>query len=262
MRGSKRIGRRSLERRLHALVTGFLIVAGTQVTHAVENEYRSDEFGYSLTMPDGWVQMPDDIVQEFTRAMVKPGSTIYFDAGFQPVAVPRWFTYPYVLVQIVQYSDYGMSRQPTESEARILVERMANTDLDEALEKVTSDEFKNLNVGSVIGKAFYDKATHRFEYPVNIEVSTVGKIRGACTGYVGQNAMIQVFFYALDSDWKEQQETQITIAKSFALDAAAAYDPSMNSIFGEGILGGAIRGALFGGIGGLAVYLFRRKKSA
>jgi|GEM_PF-994305 len=223
--------------------------------------YRSDSNGYSLTIPDGWVRIPDDILRNTVKKMLKPDQALLYDAGFQPPTAPHWFAYPYVLVQIIRYADFGLDRQPSEEEAAKFVEKIANFDLRKGFRDAISDDFQNLMHSGEAGESFYDKTSHRFGFPLMLELKNVGKVRGLCAGYVGKGVIVQLLFYAKQDDWKRYQKTWTTLADSLTLDPEAAYDPSLNSIFGTGVGAGVVRGALAGCLGGLAVYLFRKKKT-
>src|SRR4051812_14614858 len=72
---------------------------------------------YDLVLPDGWVKIPQDVVQR-TMQQVGAGASsnvrYNFDGGFQLKGKP-WFTYPYILVQTIPYP-----KEPSESEMRSL----------------------------------------------------------------------------------------------------------------------------------------------
>src|SRR5881394_543557 len=79
---------------------------------------------YDLALPDGWVQIPQDVVTRTMQQVSAGGSgavPFHFDAGFQQKDQP-WFTYPYVLVQTVPYP-----KEPSEAEMRGIIKQVSGS---------------------------------------------------------------------------------------------------------------------------------------
>ncbi len=57
--------------------------------------------GFSISLPDGWVEIPRDIIDVFEKEIFVPNvPKQHYDYGFQLEASQHWFEYPYILVQI------------------------------------------------------------------------------------------------------------------------------------------------------------------
>src|SRR6266566_2382463 len=80
---------------------------------------------YDLVLPDGWVQIPQDVIQRTMQQVSSGGSGggFKFDAGFQ-LKGQTWFAYPYVLVQTIAYP-----KEPSEAEMRSLITQIAGSQL-------------------------------------------------------------------------------------------------------------------------------------
>ena len=91
-----------------------------------KKQFHSESNGYSITIPDGWIKIPDEIVAErFNQtfsAKVKP--SFGYEMVFQQSASGQWFEYPYLLVQVMIYSDIGLNRQMHQSEFTIFVKNL------------------------------------------------------------------------------------------------------------------------------------------
>jgi len=64
--------------------------------------FETDD-GFSITLPDGWVQIPGSVLQSFAAKVdeLSPDTPRQvYDYGYQMDGDGRWLTYPYILVQV------------------------------------------------------------------------------------------------------------------------------------------------------------------
>ena len=64
------------------------------------------------------------------------GAHIEYDAAFQRDESADWFTYPYLIVQVIQYENVGMKRQLYVSEFADLAKALTNLDLEEETDRL------------------------------------------------------------------------------------------------------------------------------
>ncbi len=106
---------------------------------------------FSITIPDGWVEIPKDVIDEYeeeTAKLVPNMPAQHYDYGFQLGSSANWLDYPYVLVQLK-----NTGRIP-ESQLEKLEGYSAQESLDKhkkALSSIMSD--------IEAGKMIYDKQT-------------------------------------------------------------------------------------------------------
>jgi len=58
---------------------------------------------FSITLPDGWVRMPDDVLISYAETMAENSvdeEAPFYDYGFQLNSSDGWLTYPCVMVQV------------------------------------------------------------------------------------------------------------------------------------------------------------------
>lgn len=75
-------------------------IAAIAVTVCGETFETDDEF--SITLPDGWVQIPGSVLQEFSQTTdgLSPDTPRQvYDYGYQMDSDGKWLSYPYILVQ-------------------------------------------------------------------------------------------------------------------------------------------------------------------
>lgn len=86
-----------------ALLLAVMLHAQGRDTLAV---YRNDSAGFELTIPSGWVQMPDTVLQAGIRAMIQHGADpnqVAFVTAFSRAPVRDWHAYPYVMIQLQSF---------------------------------------------------------------------------------------------------------------------------------------------------------------
>ena len=81
--------------------TVLILVALVQSPICVAGQFHSSSYGYTIDVPQGWVQIPQKVLQEMVRALQKQkgSAVVIYDTGFQLDSANRWFEYPYVLIQ-------------------------------------------------------------------------------------------------------------------------------------------------------------------
>jgi len=224
--------------------------------------YHSSEYQYSVTIPDGWVQIPQPQVDELMSRMLSANgqSKVHFVAAFQLQGKP-FFSYPYILIQ---HTPYPGSSEPTNAEMRQAIAAITGVtpkDIDQAL----SDETQGI-VGPVTATApQLDVANHRFMYNLKMQVNGIGSVRGAIYGFFGHSALISLNCYARDNDAATYAPVFLKFKNSYGFDPDAAYsgtasdslDQARNigKIFGQVVVFVAV-------IGAILFVVLRKKNSA
>jgi hypothetical protein len=226
--------------------------------------FRNATHGYSLTLPRGWVRIPDTAVKQMTEAIIdKQKASVTYDAGFQPAANTRWFQYPYVLVQRLPYSDFGLERQIRENEMGQITKALTGLDLGEQLKGTLKDNVKDMVSSAKAGTASLDLANHRFVWSLKMQGVGVGEVRGAMIGYFGRKAMVQVMFYALTQDWERDAHVCSQIIGSFGFDPDSDYDEAAGRsgwLSGSKILRDALIGGAMGAAGAAVLGVIRNRR--
>lgn len=129
------------------LLTMSLLVLPTPVAFA--RTYSSEKFGYSLEVPEGWVQIPDGTLQEVSKATFVTDEIATSDAAFQPAELNEAVDYcPNLIVTVIPYSKLGLNRPPTRGEMGDFVAGMSKADTRNLSDKVLqADVLAKLSLG-------------------------------------------------------------------------------------------------------------------
>ncbi len=232
------------------------------------NCFHSAANRYWVGIPQGWIQIPDSAVREMTsRVLSAQGkSHISYEAAFQRGTARVWFHYPYVLIQVLRYSDFGLNRQIHKSEFGELVRVISGLDPTELTQTSLTGEAQRLTSDFVLGKACLDTENNRFRHDLTMHVANVGKIRGATIGYFGKYAIVQINYYDRESNWIRSKPERDFILGSLRFDATAAYDEtyaaerSLAGHLGQATLKGIVLTAFFAVVGlGCALFAVLRQ---
>ena len=161
-------------------------------------EFRSERSGYSLTLPDGLVRIPQEMVEEVKAVMFSgEGAQIEYDAAFQRGESAGWFTYPYLIVQVVRYEKEGVKRQLYESEFADVAKDLTNLDVEEVVDQVVQPEFGEMLSESSVSAARLDVAGRQLTWSVKMNAEGIGEVVGNIFGHFGRNALVQVMYYSM-----------------------------------------------------------------
>jgi hypothetical protein len=233
--------------------------------------FHSASWGYSLSVPTGWVRVPDDVLREAVSAMRNPkaNSPLVHDAAFQLPWRGQQLEYPYVVVMVLPYANLGISRQINEDEFPEVIKAATGADMGKVLDSALSPEARRLVGDAELGKPQLDAGRRRFLLSTRMSVGEVGKVRALIAGYFGREAIVQVGFFAKEGDWDRYVGAGQGMVDSLRFDPGTEYsdaiakaNPSRRSIWsgvGEKALSGAIVG-IIAGVVGYVVSRFRKKE--
>lgn len=212
-----------------AAVALAVLLAWSPTTTVADESYHSAN-GFSLTIPDGWVQIPQAEIQTMTsRLLAKGNNNVTQDSGFQPKGT-EWFTYPYVLTQVIHYP---IDRAPNEREMRQIVQQISGGAAN-IQNQALSPEAKQLLKNAQAGTPTFDAKKRSFVMPMTLSVPGIGQVKGIAVGHFGKSDLVQVCCYDQAANYANQEANFAKILDSFKFDAAAEYP---NSIFGSNPLG-------------------------
>jgi len=172
----------------------------------VLNRFHSEINGYSFTIPDGWTQVPDDILRQTLGKLpsgdAKQRLLSQYEVAFQLEAAGRWLQYPYVLVEAIRYSEDGfLNGQPNEDDFDYLAKDLASKP-----------------------SGALDKKKRLYKFESEMEIANVGKGKIQNVGYFGRYSTVHMMFCDLESNWSQSKAARDLIVGSFQFDPAMAYD--------------------------------------
>jgi hypothetical protein len=122
-----------------------LILSGATLADALQ--FSSNKFLYSISLPDGWIQIPDAEIARFKENLPPQAQHLIYDAAFQRGNAGKWFEWPYVMVQVSPPpARMKIKRLPTEEEFQqfisVVSSSRAVSKLKEAIDAVPNPEDK------------------------------------------------------------------------------------------------------------------------
>jgi hypothetical protein len=193
--------------------------------------------GFSLEIPDGWVQIPQADVERAAQRMAAEGvpANLRVLAAFGPKDA-RAFAYPYVMVQLV---GYPASRPPTESEMREMVRQINAASLNESM-KGASKQIRIIAKTASVSEPDFDPEAKKYMIPLEMRVPGVGTIRGKTAGHFGKRHLVQVCCYDRADTFGTSELKFNSILDSFKwaehskIPAPKFGDKGMNNALGGG----------------------------
>lgn len=153
--------------------------------YAVDFPFTSTKYHYSISLPSGWVQIPDAVVTQQKNRLPPQAQNLIYDAVFQRGNSGTWFSSPYVIVQVIQ-----SGRQPTEAEFQKFVNVLSGGKLLTKLDGVISsikdadDRAKVKSMAQSLSTATIqvDVARRKYQFVVN-ETNQHGTTKTFIYGY-------------------------------------------------------------------------------
>ncbi len=173
--------------------------------------------GFTLHMPAGWKPIPREVLDRYSREIAKlapKAEKQAYDYGFQREDTPKWFAYPYILVQVKRSG--RIPEEQLESLQRI------EKAMDDSFAKA-SDSLSSFTSGASIGKPLYDASHHILWTQVAIDVKEIGTVRGVIGAILTGEGFVQIACYARDADFKNYLPLFEAIVKNTELSKDLRY---------------------------------------
>jgi len=229
--------------------------------------FHSETNDYSFAIPEGWIQIPEDIVQQTYEKAVSAKTTtiIQYEAIFQLVSQESWLEHPLIIINVVKYSNLGLSRRPLPNEFVDIVKAFTGYNVTDVKKVFTNQEIKDKIADVNIRKAAVDKDNRRYKFISEIERTDLKYDKHDIVGYFGKDIIVQISFYCHNSsDWDKFKADRDYIFESFKFDSPMAYTipfiatPLWEKILGKVVIYGAL--ALVITLIGLVGSIFKAKK--
>lgn len=176
--------------------------------------------GFSMHLPENWKPIPKDVLDKYSRAIAKMAPKAekqFYDYGFQRADAPKWFAYPYILVQVKRSG--RIPEEQLESLKRI------EQAMDDSFAKAT-DSLSSFTSNASIGEPLYDPASNTLWTQVAIDVNEIGTVRGIIGAILTNEGFVQVACYARNADFKEYFPTFEAVVKNTEIRKELNYTSS------------------------------------
>ena len=159
---------------------------------------------FTLHLPRDWKPIPKDILDKYSQAIAKMAPQAekqVYDYGFQRSDAPKWFSYPYILVQV--------KRSGRIPEEQLKALKRIEKAMDESFSK-TTDSLSAITSNASLGEPVYDPASHILWTRIAIDIKNTGTVRGIIGTILTGEGFVQIACYAKNDDF----ETYLSIFES------------------------------------------------
>lgn len=184
--------------------------------------------GFTLHLPSDWKPIPKDILDKYSQAIAKMAPQAekqVYDYGFQRSDAPKWFAYPYILVQVKR-----SGRIPEEQLTSL---KRIGKAMDESFSK-TTDSLSVITSNASLGEPIYDPAAHILWTRIAIDIKKTGTVRGIIGTLLTEEGFVQIAGYAMDDNFGTYLPIFESVIKTAEIRAGLKY--------GSGALAGKTAG--------------------
>jgi len=238
----------------------YLTIIITFTGFSIANSGIQQKNEFSIAIPDGWVEMPRDVIDAYEKEMANLAPNVpaqHFDYGFQLDETKNWFEHPYILVQIK-----NMGRIPDSQ-----LEKLAGYSVQDTV-KEYKDGLNSVATDIQIGRMIYDKQTKIIWMHIQSNVVYVGPVSGISGMIPTEKGFIQIVGYSLRDDYPKYDPVFRSIILSVAPEPSLVYKPKwsdnlppvVSGIEWGRVLSKAIGGAIAAAIIASIVGFFKKRK--
>jgi hypothetical protein len=173
--------------------------------------------GFTIHLPQDWKPIPKEVLDRYSQAisrMAPQAEQQVYDYGFQRADSPKWFTYPYILVQVKR------SGRIPEEQLKSL--KRIEKALDDSFSK-TTDSLSALASNASLGEPVYDPVSHILWTRIAIDIKNAGTVRGIIGSILTEEGFVQIACYAKDDDFGKYLPVFEDVIKKTELRAELKY---------------------------------------
>ena len=197
-------------------LAGLLFMTGFAMT--VNSTEIKDKDGFSFTIPDGWVQIPQKVIDQVMtqyRKMSPQFKTLKYNYAFQRANQKGWFVYPYIVVQI---------RKTGKIPEKYLNNfRKVEKDIQKGADK--AQKGMQNKVSGTMKNTVYDKMNSILWSEMDANVKGVGKIKGLTAMKLTRFGTIQFVISASDKDYPKCEKEFRRMVWKMKVDPKIKYKP-------------------------------------
>ncbi len=163
--------------------------------------------GFTIHLPKDWEPIPKEVIDKYSQAIAKMAPKAekqHYDYGFQRADSPKWFTYPYILVQV------NRSGRIPEEQLKSL--KRIEKAMGDSFAK-TTDSISSISSNASLGEPMYDPVSHILWTRIAIDVKEAGTVRGIIGAILTEEGFVQIACYAKSEDFEKYLPVFETIIK-------------------------------------------------
>ena len=240
------------------LITCVLLIV-TFAGVSIASGSKLQKNGFSISLPDGWVEIPRDVIDASIKKIAKlaPNAPAqHYDYGFQLASSKNWFEYPYILIQII-----NTGRIPESELEKCFTQESFYSFIDKH-----GEGWSSIMSDIQPGKMVYDKQTKMIWMRMESNVANIGPIYGISGMVLTEKGFIQVTGSSLPENYPTYEAIFQSVALSVSPEPGLAYKPKWSDSLPPAVTGidwGKVAGKVMAGaiiVGIIALIAALRKK--
>jgi len=174
--------------------------------------YHSDRFGYSVTLPYGWVRVPADVLEKGLARLGLTGKTGFkCEAAFQSRSDP-WFEGAYAIAMV-----FSTEFQLSEDQIDTTIRTITGVQPEQIEARLDAQVGPGTDVRS--NRVRFDKKNRRYIWELATQVGGESWM-GRTYGFVGRRSIVHHSFYG---PVETSSTAEAQLASSFTFDVGSAY---------------------------------------
>jgi hypothetical protein len=216
-----------MEKRYWDFLAAAVLVIAVHAVRAAGADFHSPSAGFTITVPDGWVQIPNDLFLQKIAffASETDSNPPHWLAAYQQKS-DDWFRYPMLLVGKMSYPG---DVQPSDARIAEQVNKLLGVDIYQHMKEHHSQLFSKVVLGASVESAEWDGAQHAVHVVTNTNVASWGLVKGYITVFLGKRSMVVVDCSDTDDHFAASLPMFRKVSDSARFDPGFAYDPTLSA---------------------------------
>jgi hypothetical protein len=194
--------------RIFIIISVVFVLAGIASGTEFTQRFNAKE-GFTLKLPDKWVQIPGEILDEHSGKLQQSGpddEKPVYDYGFQLSGAGHWLACPYILVHLNR-----TGRIPEGKMKKLTKEKKGSKPIEEKISGIPNTE---------VVEILYDPDDHTLWMTF---LAGTEKVKGLVATRLTHDGCIQIVCYADDQDFNEYRMLFEDIVKNIYLSEDLQY---------------------------------------
>ena len=195
-----------------------------------ERRFHSPTNGYSVIIPQGWRQVPQEVVrQAFEVGLAENKIAFNIETVLAVEFNESELKHPYAIIQVQNYSKYGVNESLTKGEIEKVFKKITPVILGlgdtklENVEEFLSESMRGMISQMEAGKVYLDNKNMSFLFGLDMEAVNIGRIKTLTFVKFGRNAYVKITYCCLESAWNRFSNARDVILHSLQFDADTDY---------------------------------------
>jgi len=238
------------------ILTALIIMWST----VLAEDFRTND-GFTVTLPPGWVEIPQEILRNYEAALleISQGKNLQkYSYGYQTSIAINWLEHPYILVQV--------KRDGRIPEGQLKKYKKLKEEFSEGGEKAEA-MYSGFLSNAKQGETIYDDENHVLWSTLLMTVAEIGNVKALIAVKLTEFGFVQIMGYSIEEEFNQYEPIYKSMVNTLSLNEKDAYKPRLTDnapvLWGINLGQSAIAGIIAGAIGGLIAlvgFLGRRIK--